>query len=361
MKIQKSDFTPRFNYQWCEPDVGVYTLLSVEPPILHVVHLENFEFLLHALRDRQVDYLLAFYWCINKDSACQLSRDIAFWMNQYPLARLHCLANSPAELDLLLASGCSAILCSHNAMVDERCWHPNPSINPCFDAMHDALLAPYKRHELAVKVPCLAIVSRRYKAKFDADYGSKIAQALYTANWFNHPMDPAHRLLSQSEVVATYWHCRVGLCLSAVEGACYASIQYLLTGLPVVSTLSLGGRDVFFNSQNALIVEPTPAAVRDGVATWIERAPYPETIRAATLPMVHQHRRAFTGLVNQILTDRNATADFKLKWPAVFSGHVLGRKPYELAARSVMLGQNLTLRLNKRIPAHHQNKPHIAG
>ena len=41
--------------------------------------------------------------------------------------------------------------------------------------------------------------------------------------------------------------CKVGIILSEVEGANYASIQYLLAGLPVVSTKSKGGRDVFFD------------------------------------------------------------------------------------------------------------------
>jgi glycosyltransferase involved in cell wall biosynthesis len=39
----------------------------------------------------------------------------------------------------------------------------------------------------------------------------------------------------------------VGLCLSTVEGSNYASMEYMLAGLPIVSTPSIGGREVYFD------------------------------------------------------------------------------------------------------------------
>ena len=54
----------------------------------------------------------------------------------------------------------------------------------------------------------------------------------------------------------------VGGVFSEEEGACWASSEYLLCGLPVVSTHSRGGRDVWYSGHNSLIVEPTQARAR---------------------------------------------------------------------------------------------------
>jgi hypothetical protein len=51
---------------------------------------------------------------------------------------------------------------------------------------------------------------------------------------------------------------------SKVEGACFSSSEYLLCGLPVLSTPSKGGRDVFYNSQNSIICDPTLEGVTNG-------------------------------------------------------------------------------------------------
>lgn len=46
-----------------------------------------------------------------------------------------------------------------------------------------------------------------------------------------------------------YGQSRCGLILSAEEGACFAAMEYLLCGLPVVTTPNIGGRDEFFDKR----------------------------------------------------------------------------------------------------------------
>ena len=53
------------------------------------------------------------------------------------------------------------------------------------------------------------------------------------------------RDLNTEEVRRILVQSRCGLALSAQEGAMYASGEYLLAGLPVVTTRSRGGRDAF--------------------------------------------------------------------------------------------------------------------
>jgi glycosyltransferase involved in cell wall biosynthesis len=96
--------------------------------------------------------------------------------------------------------------------------------------------------------------------------------------------------LRADEVAAVYRRAHVGLCLSAAEGAMLASMQYLLVGLPVVTTPSMGGRDVFFDAENSITVEPEANAVAKAVAEWIERRPDPRAIRGRALERVAEHR-----------------------------------------------------------------------
>jgi glycosyltransferase involved in cell wall biosynthesis len=58
----------------------------------------------------------------------------------------------------------------------------------------------------------------------------------------------------------------VGGIFSEKEGACYSSSEYLLCGLPVVSTRSEGGRDEWYNKWNSIICDPIESAVSEAVS-----------------------------------------------------------------------------------------------
>ena len=64
---------------------------------------------------------------------------------------------------------------------------------------------------------------------------------------------------------------KVGVMLSAKEGASYASVEYLLAGIPVVSTISQGGRDVFFDKRFCRIVPSNPKAIKYAVNSMIKK------------------------------------------------------------------------------------------
>ena len=83
---------------------------------------------------------------------------------------------------------------------------------------------------------------------------------------------------------------RCGLALSAEEGAMYASAEYLLCGLPVVTTASRGGRHEFFHGDYVDVVEDTADAVAAGVARMIARDIDPNMIRKRTLLLMREHR-----------------------------------------------------------------------
>ena len=77
--------------------------------------------------------------------------------------------------------------------------------------------------------------------------------------------------LPAKEVNAALNRAAVGLCLSRMEGANYASLEYMLAGLPVVSTPSIGGREMYFDPEFCIVCDPDPVAVREAVESLRSR------------------------------------------------------------------------------------------
>jgi glycosyltransferase involved in cell wall biosynthesis len=69
----------------------------------------------------------------------------------------------------------------------------------------------------------------------------------------------------------------------ACEGAMLASVEYMLCGLPLVTTPCRGGREQFFDDRYVKVVDPTAPAVAQGVRDLIESRINPELVRAETL------------------------------------------------------------------------------
>jgi glycosyltransferase involved in cell wall biosynthesis len=112
--------------------------------------------------------------------------------------------------------------------------------------------------------------------------------------------------------------CAVGLALSKAEGAMFASIQYLLAGLPVVSTPSRGGRHEFYDPDYVRIVDPTPRAVADAVRELRQCKVPAEEIRARTLARVWEHRERLFQCVDEIYASQGCDRKFAAEWPTVF-------------------------------------------
>ncbi len=111
-----------------------------------------------------------------------------------------------------------------------------------------------------------------------------------------------------------------GLILSEREGVCRASCEYLLAGIPVVSTRSAGGRDVWYDDYNAILVEPTAEAVATAVEELVAHPRDPRRIRADFRARAAIFRGRFT---DEVLAP--ILAEHGVATPA---GEVLGRHPF---------------------------------
>lgn len=308
------------------PCDGAIRLLVDNPPILHVLYWTNrrdpLEFLTplqEVLRNVHFHIICSFSWDMDPPKAIErLASKDAKRRKLFRRHRMHYLACTERQLEQLSASGISTVLCSNTALVDEARYYPIPGAVKHHDAIYDARLSPFKRHHLAEEVQGLALLTAPSNDPEDAPYAADIRRRLAHAHWCNPPFDAEYRSFGPEEVNREINGARVGLCLSATEGGMYASMQYLMAGLPVVSTPSVGGRDLFYHPDYALIVESTPTAVADGVRRMAKCAISPLEIRERTLEKVRQHRANLIALVDRICSEEGKPRQFAEDWPKVF-------------------------------------------
>ena len=189
----------------------------------------------------------------------------------------------------------------------------DPEKRKRYDALYVARITPFKRHELAAGITSLRLVGSWHG--YESSYRDAVMRQLAHAHWREQVWSPL--------MFVEMNRARTGLCLSAEEGAMFVSTEYLLCGLPVVSTPNKGGRDHLFPPEFALTVEPTVPAVADGVARQIARHFDPRAIREATLALMRPHRDNFVALVQSLYEAEGCDRDFSSEWPQVYR-HKLG-------------------------------------
>ena len=277
------------------------SVVSLHPPILltgcHPTKLARY--LQPQLADLDLTIFYRAGWTL-EDEATRVDRVAAIKAAQagYPRHRYILAAGTPKEVELLASSGIRTEFLNECAFIDEHSFVPAAATAKTFDAILDAQIAPYKRLELAADVPNLLVVTYVYEGRFSPAYGDRIRALLAGATWANGNFwDESYRRLNREQVAGCYQKARVGLCLSAIEGPNLASIQYLLSDLPVVSTPSLGGRDVFYDDDYAAIVPPEPAAIKAAVEKFLRVRPPALEIRRRTLVKIYALRRRFAAIL----------------------------------------------------------------
>jgi hypothetical protein len=307
---------------------GTYSVISKNPLIFYVARSrdpvsgfkDSYQFLFENLKKQTAYFLCNWCWHIEEprhiEVVKQLEQEL---LKQYPNLRFFHLCNTLRQTEVFQQYELNAIFCNQNCLVDERIFKPLPDIEKKYDAVYDARFTKFKRHFLSSEINKLALIYAQTSLKeFDNDYVSKTKKLLAHAHYFDHSASGKYVGLNVEGINYSLNKCRIGLCLSAVEGAMYASAQYLLAGLPVVSTESLGGRDVFFDDHFVSIVEATPHAVQKGVEDLINRHLSPAFVRQITLEKMKVHRQRFINLVNSIFAGEGIEGDFQSDWDKIF-------------------------------------------
>ncbi|MEQ8716462.1 MAG: hypothetical protein RIE08_02520 [Acidimicrobiales bacterium] len=297
-----------------------------------VVHAKDWAFrhprapihgLLSGLAGRPVHLLLSPSWTYDRDDLAKRARRMVRRIERrHRHVEVVFLAPNRAEVERLVAAGVRVEHVNQNAFSHEGTYRPLAHVEKRHDAIYDARLTSFKRHELAAEIASLALIPSFYEGRIDPAYEAKVRTRLAHAHLYVDPFRGEPRL-APSAVNRALNECRVGLALSAVEGSMFASIQYLLAGLPVVSTPSSGGRDEFFHPDYVRIVPPTPEAVAEGVDELVSCAVGPEEIRSRTLELVWTHRRRFVDLVDGFAAAAGLDAPRSGAWPDAFTNYLL--------------------------------------
>lgn len=218
----------------------------------------------------------------------------------YRNLKVHWLGNTQREVAKLQTVGCRAAHLHTNLFCMDTIFTIKP-VEKKWDAIYNAAMAPYKRLELAAKVKELRLVTRNFNQTDKAkEFGCGHAEI--NTSWIGRTELPI--ILNQA------W---CGLALSAEEGGMLALTEYLLCGLPVVTTRSKGGRDVWYTDYNHILVEPKAEAVRDAVNHLKSNPRDPERIRRDCLDMMGLFRENYVSLVNSIAGNKVVTMDSLFK------------------------------------------------
>ncbi len=218
------------------------------------------------------------------------------------------LCNSPHEEEVIKSKGLNAVFCHQNAFIDEKLYPVIPGEKKLYDAIYIARVTPFKRQELAQNIKSLRFIG--WTSPLETDYFNKIMTAAPQAKWTcNVASNKIYREINAA---------RVGLCLSAEEGAMFVSAEYMLCGIPSVTTRNMGGREALFPEEAFCYVEDTPESVAEGVYKLIAHSPAPLEIRQAYLKNMYEHRQIFIKLVQNIINSSGKSLNFADQWEQVF-------------------------------------------
>lgn len=228
--------------------------------------------------------------------------------------RLILLHNSEIETIIGRLSGLPSHLLNQNMHTCEHWFSPRD--DPIqFNAIYTAAAAPYKRIELALDVPKLFVLTYFWPDIRDETGKWRLGKFDSRLEGVRHNVDRVER----QQVPRLISAARCGLALSRVEGAMWASMEYLMCGLPVVTTWNVGGRNFYLDDSNSVRVRATRASVKEGALAAPGRCAPRAEIRRRTLIQVEEQRQRFVELVAR-LTGRKDLGAIQHTWWAPPNG-----------------------------------------
>ena len=291
-------------------------IISIKFPTHRTLHLMPADF------PAPVCFLQGLSWSLEPAHVAELLREQrAAHLRRRPQDRFIYLCNDPGELPIAEAAGLDAVLAPHNAFVDER-RYPLLAGQPVeFDAVLNAAFHPWKRHELAAEIPRLALIGYFHDRPFDATdpYYRQLRATFPNGRFCNETPEAGLRALKTAEINVILNRARVGLSLSAIEGGNVASMEYMLAGLPVVSTPSKGGRDYFFDAEYCAIVPPDPRAIRDAAEALAAREIPRDYIRGRAIVRATRERGRFVDFVQRLYDEAGVSRSFASEWETAFA------------------------------------------
>ena len=248
------------------------------------------------------------------------------FMKHHPGHKIIFVANTYPEYENLKYLGAEVIFCNQNMFLDRSLFKPlDESISLKYDAVYNAQFLSFKRHQLAAGVDNLVLIG--YNAS--NENVDVVKSMLPNATYANFENDGSFRWLNQVKVNEIYNESSVGLCLSAKEGAMHASMEYLLAGLPIVTTHSVGGRNYFFDGRFVHWVNDDPAAIMKAVNAFVNANIEREFIRSEVLRKIDFELVKFFEKLFSLTNDLELVNEVQSNWSSIFNDKLIIPKSFD--------------------------------
>ncbi|MEM9380948.1 MAG: hypothetical protein AAGB93_13435 [Planctomycetota bacterium] len=297
-------------------------IVSVEPLVLYHLGIDTSVFeALHAALDRALGHRDA--WILRAPDWAEeapkygrrWARHARMMEERWPRHRYVFLCATEEATGYFRHAGARALFSPHNALLDERIFRVDADAEKTLDAVYTAQMTGWKRIELAERVERLAIAT--YNLHLEPGLLESLWDRFDASAWVNFT-DREWRRLSAEEMHALYASARCGLMLSDCEGGNYASCEYFLSGLPLVTTPSIGGRHVFYDDRFVRTVAPAADEVAAAVRAFVDAPPDPEVVRGATIERMERFRGTFRGLLDGIADEAGERTTGREIWDRGF-------------------------------------------
>lgn len=203
----------------------------------------------------------------------------------------------------------NVLFCNHNAFLNEHVFDIIENVPKMHDLIVDSAFHAYKNVEKANRIK-----ETLHIGYVKPDMSSHVVIPTYgkLANFAN--ATGKYKRLTKTQINAHYNESRVAGIFSLLEGACFASSQYLLAGLPVISTRSQGGRDIWYNEFNCIMCENDEDSIHNAHQTAMQRLESGEfnsrQIRELHLQQMDEHRnRLIEYIKHTVLCNEEIDAD----------------------------------------------------
>jgi len=310
-----------------------YYVINKEPFVLitseHTNDLQLFS--KQIGKKNEATFLVYFWWTLfdSYSSFDQITYYYKIHQNNFPNHKIIFLLNSKKEYEIIKSRGINSKFIHQNALVDIKQFKPLKQEKK-YDIIYNARIEEMKRHYLLRFCNNIGLISA-YVMEIDhikKSYLDELRNIIPNA-WMinsktqtflkNYHFEMGFKYLTSKEVNVAVNQSKIGVILSAKEGACYASIEYLLAGIPVVSTKNIGGRDYFLDKRFCRIVSSNPKAIKNAVDELISLNISPSFIRKETIKKINHHVQKLKKLLREVMKmEKQNNNDFDTLWENIY-------------------------------------------
>ena len=310
-----------------------YYVINKEPFVLITSeNINDLQLFSEQIGKKNEATFLVYFWWTLFDSFSTFDEICYYYkihQNNFPKHKVIFLLNSKKEYDIIKRRGLKCEFTHQNALVDIKRFKPLKQKKK-FDVIYNARIEEIKRHYLLKDCHNIGLISAyvmnidRLKEEYLNELKNNIPHA-YMINSMqptsiqDFQFEMGFKYLTSKEVNVAINESKVGVILSAKEGACYASIEYLLAGIPVVSTKNIGGRDHFLDKRFCRIVSSNPKAIKNAVDELISLNISPSFIRKETIKKINHHVQKLKKLLREVMKmEKQNNNDFDTLWENIY-------------------------------------------